>query len=80
MKSVVNSDDGRTVTAIVNRSELVESCQCCPARPYLEIDVPHEMISVEKLTIVTISHDQGALSRLILAAARLCHCDGADIH
>ncbi|EJT81067.1 hypothetical protein GGTG_01054 [Gaeumannomyces tritici R3-111a-1] len=31
----------------------------CPARPYVELRVPDELGSVDQLTVVTVSHDQG---------------------
>lgn len=42
------------------RSELVAVSRQCPGRPYLELEIPPEVKTLTQLTIITVSHDQGA--------------------
>lgn len=57
------------------KSCLVKIIQLCPARPYIELAVPGHFKSVDRLTVITLSHDQG-VSRFLLAntdCARGCN-------
>jgi hypothetical protein len=43
----------------VKRADPVEVMRFCPGRPYVELKMPDTLINVERVTIVTVSHDQG---------------------
>lgn len=42
------------------RSDLVAVSRQCPGCPYLELEIPPGVKKLTQLTIITVSHDQGA--------------------
>ncbi|KAJ4393649.1 hypothetical protein N0V93_002863 [Gnomoniopsis smithogilvyi] len=46
-------------SAHVERSDKLEVGEFCPRQPYLELQVPQDAQTVRRLSVVTISHDQG---------------------
>ncbi|KUI56384.1 Heterokaryon incompatibility protein 6, OR allele [Cytospora mali] len=48
-----------TFSVSTKRTERLERMQFCPARPYIELKIPDVSRSVDKLTVITVSHDQG---------------------
>ncbi|KAI0880910.1 heterokaryon incompatibility protein-domain-containing protein [Annulohypoxylon maeteangense] len=52
-------EDGRRWIASAKRSDRLEVGECCPRQPYIEIQIPKLASSVTRVTISTVSHDQG---------------------
>lgn len=48
-------------SARVRSEDHLNVMQYCPARPYLELSIPFSVRSVCRVTIITVSHDQGLL-------------------
>lgn len=53
------ASERRQWSANVKNDAPITIMQYCPARPYLEISVPSNVKSISRLTIITVSHDQG---------------------
>jgi hypothetical protein len=45
-----------------SRNEYVVLSECCPERPYIEVQVPADATSVEEIALRITSHDQGRFS------------------
>lgn len=48
-----------TWSVAVSRSARVEVGECCPRQPYVELQIPENAKSVQRVAVTTISHDQG---------------------
>ncbi|SPO04640.1 uncharacterized protein DNG_07325 [Cephalotrichum gorgonifer] len=59
MVAPLSSPSSDTWSATTRVTEPLKIIQFCPARPYAEVRVPENAKSVDRLTIITVSHDQG---------------------
>ncbi|KAI1098463.1 heterokaryon incompatibility protein-domain-containing protein [Jackrogersella minutella] len=59
MTTLTTSEDGRGWVSSVKRSDRLEVGECCHRQAYVELEIPKLAKSVSKVTITTLSHDQG---------------------
>ncbi|KAI1207484.1 heterokaryon incompatibility protein-domain-containing protein [Annulohypoxylon truncatum] len=59
MTNLTIIEEGRRWIASVKRSDRLEVGECCPRQAYIELQVPKRTSSVTRVTISTVSHDQG---------------------
>lgn len=60
----------------MKRSERLEVGEFCPRQPYLEAQVPEDAKSVLRLTVVTVSHDQGKRSLAVIQGTQISNREG----
>ncbi|KAI1371574.1 heterokaryon incompatibility protein-domain-containing protein [Hypoxylon crocopeplum] len=59
MATISTAADGKTWLTCIKRSDRLEVGECCPRQVYVELQIPKLSRSVRKVTIYTLSHDQG---------------------
>ncbi|KAI2464831.1 heterokaryon incompatibility protein-domain-containing protein [Annulohypoxylon bovei var. microspora] len=59
MTNLTIVENGRGWIASVKRSDRLEVGECCPRQAYVELQIPKLTGSVTRVTISTLSHDQG---------------------
>lgn len=59
MTSMEDNESLEKWAVSAHRSDRLETGEFCPRQPYLELYVPKDAKSVQRIVIQTVSHDQG---------------------